>query len=125
MARRVFQGVQLAKLQALVRYWGKEYDWRKVEARLNSLPMFVTTIDGIEIHFIHVKSRRPNALPLLITQGWPGSILEIVKAIAHLLIPPLLAVVRRTPSTLSFRQCLAMGSLANRRQPAGAPIALD
>ena len=81
------QGVQLAKLQALVRYWGTDYDWRKVEAKLNALPMFVTTIDGIDIQFIHVKSRQPNAMPLLITHGWPGSILELVKAIGPLTDP--------------------------------------
>jgi pimeloyl-ACP methyl ester carboxylesterase len=81
------QGVQLAKLQALVSYWGKEYDWRKVEAKLNSLPQFVTEIDGLDIHFIHVKSKHANALPLLITHGWPGSVLELVKAIGPLTDP--------------------------------------
>jgi pimeloyl-ACP methyl ester carboxylesterase len=81
------QGVQLAKIQALVRYWGTDYDWRKVEAKLNALPMFVTEIDGLDIQFIHVKSRHPNALPLLITHGWPGSILELVKAIGPLTDP--------------------------------------
>jgi hypothetical protein len=67
------QGVQEARIQALVQYWGTDYDWRKAEARLNALPMFVTTIDGVDIQFIHVKSRHPNALPLIITHGWPGS----------------------------------------------------
>jgi pimeloyl-ACP methyl ester carboxylesterase len=81
------QGVQLAKLQALVRYWGTDYDWRKVEAKLNALPMFVTEIDGIDMQFIHVRSRHPNALPLIITHGWPGSILEIVKVIGPLTDP--------------------------------------
>ncbi len=81
------QGVQLAKLQALVKYWGTDYDWRKVEAKLNALPQFVTTIDGLDIHFIHVRSKNPNALPLLITHGWPGSVLEIVKAIGPLTDP--------------------------------------
>jgi pimeloyl-ACP methyl ester carboxylesterase len=81
------QGVQLAKLQALVSYWGKEYDWRKVEAKLNSLPQFMTEIDGLDIHFIHVKSKHPKALPLLITHGWPGSVLELVKAIGPLTDP--------------------------------------
>lgn len=81
------QGVQLAKLQALVTYWGKDYDWRKVEAKLNSLPMFMTKIDGIDIQFIHVKSKHPKALPLLLTHGWPGSILELVKAIGPLTDP--------------------------------------
>jgi len=81
------QGVQLAKLQALVHYWGTDYDWRKVEAKLNALPMFVTTIDGLDIQFVHVKSRPPNALPLIITHGWPGSILELQKAIGPLTDP--------------------------------------
>jgi pimeloyl-ACP methyl ester carboxylesterase len=81
------QGVKLVKLQELVRYWGTEYDWRKAEAKLNALPMFVTRIDGIDVQFIHVKSKHRNALPLLITHGWPGSILEIVKAIGPLTDP--------------------------------------
>ena len=67
------QGVQLDKLQGLVRYWGTDYDWRKGEAKLNSLPQFVTTIDGVAIHFMHVRSKHPNALPIIITHGWPGS----------------------------------------------------
>jgi pimeloyl-ACP methyl ester carboxylesterase len=81
------QGVRLAKIQELVRYWGTDYDWRKVEAKLNALPQFVTTIDGLDIHFIHVRSRHPNALPLIITHGWPGSVLELVKAIGPLTDP--------------------------------------
>ncbi len=81
------QGVQLAKLQGLVHYWGTDYDWRKVEAKLNALPQFVTKIDGLDIHFVHVRSRHPNALPLLITHGWPGSILELTKAIGPLADP--------------------------------------
>ena len=66
------QGVQLAKLKELIRYWGTDYDWRKVEKKLNALPMVVTEIDGLDIQFIHVRSRHPNALPLIITHGWPG-----------------------------------------------------
>jgi pimeloyl-ACP methyl ester carboxylesterase len=81
------QGVQLAKLQALVRYWGTAYDWRKVEARLNSLPQFVTNIDGLDIHFIHVRSKNPDALPLIMTHGWPGSIFELLKTIGPLTDP--------------------------------------
>jgi len=81
------QGVQEAKIQTLVNYWGTDYDWRKTEARLNALPMFVTTIDGVDIQFIHVKSRHPHALPLIITHGWPGSPLEIEKAIGPLTDP--------------------------------------
>lgn len=81
------QGVQLAKIKDLVHYWGTDYDWRKVEARLNAVPMYVTTIDGIDVQFIHVKSKNPKALPLLITHGWPGSILEIVDSIGPLTDP--------------------------------------
>jgi len=81
------QGAQLAQLQALVQYWGRGYDWRKVERKLNALPQFVTNIDGVDVHFIHVKSRHPNALPLLITHGWPGSIIEQLKIIGPLTNP--------------------------------------
>jgi pimeloyl-ACP methyl ester carboxylesterase len=81
------QGAQLAKLQELVRYWGTGYDWRKVEAKLNALPQFVTNIDGLDLHFIHVRSRHPNALPLIITHGWPGSIMEPLKVIGPLTDP--------------------------------------
>jgi hypothetical protein len=81
------QGAQLGTLQDIVRYWGTDYDWRKVEARLNALPMFVTEIDGVDIHFIHVKSRHANALPLIITHGWPGSVIEQLKVIDPLTNP--------------------------------------
>jgi pimeloyl-ACP methyl ester carboxylesterase len=81
------QGVQLATMQELARYWATEYDWRKVEARLNALPQFITEIDGVDIHFIHVKSRHANALPLIITHGWPGSVIEQLKVIAPLTNP--------------------------------------
>jgi pimeloyl-ACP methyl ester carboxylesterase len=81
------QGTQLGKLQEIVRYWGGEYDWRKVEARLNALPMFMTEIDGVDIHFIHVKSRHANALPLIVTHGWPGSIIEQLGIIEPLTNP--------------------------------------
>ena len=81
------QGVQLATTQALARYWGTNYDWRKCEARLNALPQFITNIDGIDIHFIHVRSKHPNALPVIITHGWPGSIIEQVKIIDPLTNP--------------------------------------
>jgi pimeloyl-ACP methyl ester carboxylesterase len=80
-------GVQLARLQQLVRYWGTGYDWRKVEAKLNSLPQFMTNIDGVDIHFIHVKSRHPKALPMIVTHGWPGSVVEQLKIIAPLTDP--------------------------------------
>jgi pimeloyl-ACP methyl ester carboxylesterase len=81
------QGVQLATLQALARYWTAEYDWRKCEARLNALPQFTTEIDGVEIHFIHVRSRHENALPLIMTHGWPGSVIELLETIGPLTDP--------------------------------------
>ena len=81
------QGVQLSNLQDLVQYWGSSYDWRRTEARLNALPMYVTQIDGVDIHFIHVRSREKNALPMIITHGWPGSILEMTKVIDPLTNP--------------------------------------
>jgi pimeloyl-ACP methyl ester carboxylesterase len=81
------QGVPLATMQELSRYWATDYDWRKAEAKLNALPQFVTTIDGLDIHFIHVHSKNPNALPLIITHGWPGSVLEQIKLIAPLTDP--------------------------------------
>ena len=81
------QGVQLATMKALVGYWQSSYDWRKVEARLNALPQFVTMIDGLDIHFIHVRSKHPNALPVIITHGWPGSIIEELKVVGPLTDP--------------------------------------
>jgi len=81
------QGAELAKLQQLLRYWGSAYDWRKAEAKLNSLPQFITTIDGVDIHFIHVRSRHPNALAVIVTHGWPGSIIEQLKIIDPLTNP--------------------------------------
>jgi pimeloyl-ACP methyl ester carboxylesterase len=81
------QGVQLATMRELARYWQTTYDWRKFEARLNALPQFLTTIDGEDIHFIHVRSKHPNALPVIVTHGWPGSIVEQVKIIDPLTNP--------------------------------------
>jgi pimeloyl-ACP methyl ester carboxylesterase len=81
------QGVQLLTIQALARYWATEYDWRKVEARLNAVPNFITEIDGLDIHFIHVRSKHENALPLIVTHGWPGSIVEQLKIIEPLTDP--------------------------------------
>jgi len=81
------QGVQLATVQKLARYWLNGYDWRKVEAKLNSYPQFLTEIDGVDIHFIHVRSKQPNALPMVVTHGWPGSIIEQLKIIEPLTNP--------------------------------------
>ena len=81
------QGVQLATMQKLARYWSTDYDWRKIEAKLNALPQFITKIDGLDIHFIHVRSKHENALPLIVTHGWPGSIIEQIKIIDPLSNP--------------------------------------
>ena len=81
------QGVQLSTMQKLARYWANDYDWRKLEARLNALPQFVTTIDGLDIHFIHVRSKHKNALPVILTHGWPGSIVEFMKVAGPLTDP--------------------------------------
>src|SRR6185369_17212380 len=81
------QGVQLATIQALARYWETAYDWRKCEAKLKALPQFVTEIDGLDIHFIHVRSEHDDALPLIVTHGWPGSVIELLKIIDPLTNP--------------------------------------
>ncbi len=81
------QGVQLATLQELARYWSEDYDFGRIEARLNALPQFTTEIDGVDIHFIHVKSRHENALPLVMTHGWPGSVIELLETVGPLTDP--------------------------------------
>src|SRR3984893_3273102 len=81
------QGVQLATIQELARYWGTDYNWRKVETLLNALPQFITEIDGVDIHFIHVRSKHEHALPLIVTHGWPGSVIEQLKIIDPLTDP--------------------------------------
>ena len=82
------QGVQLATVQALARYWSTEYNWRRCEARLNALPQFTTAIDGLDVYFIHVRSPHPNALPLIMTHGWPGSVVELLGTVGPLTDPP-------------------------------------
>ena len=116
------QGVRLAKLQALVQHWGTGYDWRKAEARLNALPQFITTIDSLDIHFIHVRSKHPHALPLVITHGWPGSVFELLKVISP--IPPPTAEKPRMLSTSSFLPCLDLVFPPSRKAPAGTPTTL-
>lgn len=81
------QGVELATMKKLASYWATDYDWRKMEAKLNALPQFVTKIDGLDIHFIHVRSKHPNALPIIITHGWPGSVIEQLKVVGPLTDP--------------------------------------
>jgi pimeloyl-ACP methyl ester carboxylesterase len=85
--RDATQGLQLATMQKLARYWATDYDWRKAEAKLNSFPQFVTNIDGLDIHFIHVRSKHPGALPIVISHGWPGSVIEQIKLIEPLTDP--------------------------------------
>src|SRR5271157_3433840 len=115
------QGVQLATLQELARYWNTEYDWRACEARLNALPQFTTEIDGVGIHFIHVRSRHENALPLIMTHGWPGSVIELLETVGPLTDP----AAPRTPSTWCCRRSPATGSPPRRPSPAGAPSVSD
>ena len=81
------QGVQLEALQALARYWGTEYDFGRIEARLNALPQFITEIDGVDIHYIHVRSSHDDALPLIMTHGWPGSVIELLETVGPLTDP--------------------------------------
>src|SRR5918998_4957959 len=81
------QGVPLATMEGLARYWATDYDWRKVEAKLQALPQFITEIDGLDIHFIHVRSKHDGALPLIVTHGWPGSVIEQLKIIDPLTNP--------------------------------------
>ncbi|MEU4097569.1 epoxide hydrolase, partial [Streptomyces sp. NPDC026673] len=81
------QGTQLATVRKLAEYWASEYDWRKVEAKLNSYPQFITEIDGLDIHFIHVRSKHEDALPVIVTHGWPGSVVEQLKIIEPLTDP--------------------------------------
>ncbi|TGD56583.1 epoxide hydrolase family protein [Flavobacterium humi] len=87
LANNASQGAELAKMQELAHYWGTDYNWRKAEAQLNAYPQFMTTIDGVEIHFIHVKSKHKNAMPLIISHGWPGSVFELTGVIAPLTDP--------------------------------------
>ena len=81
------QGVPLALMQDLARYWATDYDWRKCEAKLNALPQFITEIDGLDIHFIHVRSKHEDALPLVVCHGWPGSVIEQLKILGPLTDP--------------------------------------
>jgi hypothetical protein len=115
------QGVQLAKIQELARYWGTDYDWRKAEAKLNALPQFMTTIDGVDMHFIHVRSRHPNAMPLIMTHGWPGSVFELLKTVGPLTDPTAYGSARKTPSTWSCRRCPVTASQASPKAPVGTP----
>ena len=104
------QGVQLATIQELTRYWTDVHDWRTTEAKLNALPQFMTEIDGVDVHFIHVKSKHENALPLIMTHGWPGSVIELLETIGPLTDPTAHGGKRRTRSTSCCRPCPATAS---------------
>ena len=111
------QGVQLATMKELARYWTTEYDWRKCEARLNALPQFTTEIDGVDIHFIHVKLLHEHALPLVMTHGWPGSVVELLETVGPLTDP----TAHGGEAADSYcRPCLAMASPASRPTSAGS-----
>ena len=114
------QGAQLATIQNLVTYWGNGYDWRTCEAQLSALPQFTTEIDGLGIHFIHVKSRHENALPLIITHGWPGSVIEMLEVVGPLTDPAAHGgSAPTTRSTWCCRRCPATASPISRPRPAG------
>ena len=114
------QGPRLAMMQAVARYWAEEYDWRECEKRLKALPHFITEIDGLDIHFIHVRSEHEDALPLLVSHGWPGSVIEQLKIIDPLTNPTAHGASTSDAFIWWFRRCRATGSQASRPPPAGA-----
>ena len=114
------QGVQLAAIQNLARYWTTDYDWRRCEARLNALPQFKTEIDGLDIHFVHVESAHQNALPLIMTHGWPGSVVELLETIGPLTDPTAHGGRAEDAFHLVLPSIPATGSPTSRRSSAGA-----
>ena len=114
------QGILLAKLKPLVEYWGTGYDRRTAEAKLNELPQFMTNVDALDIYFIHVRSPHPQALPLIMTHGWPGSVFELLKTVGPLTNRRLKGGVRRTRSISFCLRCLDMASPAGLRILAGS-----
>ena len=118
------QGVQLAAMQELARYWATDYDWRKAEAKLNALPQFTTEIDGVDIHFIHVRSRHENALPLIMTHGWPGSVIELLETDRTAdRSDRARRASARMRSTSCCRRCPGTASPASQPSSAGTPAA--
>ena len=115
------QGVQLATTQALARYWATDYDWRKCEARLKSLPQFITEIDGLDIHFIHVRSKHDHALPLIVTHGWPGSVVEQMKIVDPLTNPTAHGGTASDAFDVVIPSMPGYGNSASRPRPDGAP----
>ena len=116
------QGVQLEAARALARYWLDEYDFGRVEARLNALPQFVTEIDGVDVHFIHAKSSHEDALPLIMTHGWPGSVIELIDTVGPLTDPTAHGAAPTTPSTSNLTGYHRAGRLANRRRRTDEPV---
>jgi Epoxide hydrolase N terminus len=117
------QGVPLAMIQKLARYWMTDYDWRRCEANLNALPQFITEIDGLDIHFIHVRSQHEDALPLVVNHGWPGSIVEQLKIIDRLTDPAAHGASEADAFHVVIPSMPATGSRGSRRAPGGAPSA--
>jgi pimeloyl-ACP methyl ester carboxylesterase len=108
------QGVQLAAMQEIARYWGTDYDWRKCETKLNTLPQFITEIDGLEINFIHVRSKHENAFPLIVTHGWPGSVIAQLKIIPYQSHSPWRERIGRFPPRDSLHSGLRIFGQAGR-----------
>jgi epoxide hydrolase-like protein len=117
------QGVQLETVRELARYWATDYNWRTCEAQLNALPHFMTEIDGLDIHFIHVKSRHEDALPLIVNHGWPGSIIEQLKIIYPLTDPTAHGASASDAFHVVIPSMPGYGFSASRPVPAGAPSA--
>ena len=117
------QGVPLGMLQDLARYWVTDYDWRRCEATLHALPQFMTEIDGLDIHFIHVRSARDDALPLIVTHGWPGSVIEQLKIIDPLINPTAHGAAASDAFHLVIPSLPGYGYSGKRRRPAGDPAA--
>jgi hypothetical protein len=117
------QGVRLETIQALATYWATEYDWRRFEERFAALPHYITEIDGVDIHFIHVRSEHEDALPLIVTHGWPGSTVEQLKIIDPLTVPTEHGASAGTHSTSCSRHCLVTGSRESQGRPAGTQFA--
>jgi len=113
------QGVQLATIEDLTHYWTTDYDWRECEAKLNALPQFKTEIDGVDVHFIHVKSRHENALPLIMTHGWPGSVIELLEVVGPLTDPtaPRSWVEKSYPNLIYFNEVDKGGHFAAWEEP--------
>ena len=116
------QGVQLATLQELARYWTTDYDWRVCEARLNAVPQFTTEIDGLGVHFIHVKSAHQNAVPLIITHGWPGSVIEMLEVIGPLTDPTAHGGTAEDAFNLVIPSIPGYGFSGSPPRPAGTPL---